>query len=64
MKLQNADECICVHCDGEGMVTGRICKQCNGHGVVLVKEWSCYQGIKAYSPTPKMQEAIDRLGTA
>lgn len=63
MTLLQKDEMICLQCDGDGMLNGHVCKSCNGHGIVVaVEDRPNHLRVTPYSPTPKMAEAIERLG--
>jgi DnaJ-class molecular chaperone len=59
-KHENEVEHTCLHCDGCGIVYNRICKSCNGHGVIAYDVYS--KKIGEYSATPEQLAAMKTLG--
>jgi DnaJ-class molecular chaperone len=53
-------EHTCLHCDGAGLYHGKLCKSCNGHGVIVYD--SHKQAIKEYSLTKEQLAAMETLG--
>lgn len=53
-----ASEMRCEHCDGCGIVNNKLCKECNGHGVVLYE----HNIVQKYSRTLEQSAAADKLG--
>lgn len=48
----------CIHCDGCGLVNNKLCKVCNGHGVITVNDY----GEQYYAPTDEQKRASMILG--
>lgn len=57
-KQINAEEMFCLHCDGAGLVNNKVCKSCNGHGVVAITR----NGSVDYKPTKEQLSAMKTLG--
>ena len=55
-------ESLCVHCDGCGMVNGKVCKACNGHGVLVTYSNNGFYFTDKYAPTKKQLQAMKTLG--
>jgi DnaJ-class molecular chaperone len=52
----------CIHCDGAGIVNNRLCKTCNGHGVVFcMNDHNCFR-VMEYAPTKEQLAAMETLG--
>jgi DnaJ-class molecular chaperone len=56
-KPVNEDQ-DCLDCDGCGLLKGRVCKSCNGHGIIA------FDGFRkhVYYPTPEQLHAMEVLG--
>lgn len=52
------EEQYCLHCDGCGIVSNKVCKVCNGHGVIRVNEY----GSNSYAPNDEQASAARKLG--
>jgi hypothetical protein len=59
-KRETEHEEECLHCDGCGMVTGRVCKSCNGHGVIVFDGYT--NKAHSYSLTEEQLAAMKTLG--
>lgn len=53
-------EQTCFHCDGCGIVYNKICKLCNGHGVIVYDTLN--HRVNEYSPTQEQLAAMETLG--
>ena len=61
MKTQpknKGQEQDCIHCGGAGIVNNRICKTCNGHGIVFCNGFH----VVKYAPTQEQLAAMEKLG--
>lgn len=54
------EEQVCLHCDGAGLYRGKLCKGCNGHGVVYVNT----NGSTPFAPTPEALSVREIVGAA
>lgn len=52
----------CIHCDGAGIVNNRLCKTCNGHGVVFCMNDRNGFRVSQYAPTKEQLAAMETLG--
>jgi DnaJ-class molecular chaperone len=61
-KQSKGREQDCSHCEGCGMINNRICKQCNGHGIVFIMEDNGFHSVNTYAPTQEQLVAMRTLG--
>ena len=59
LKNQEQD---CIPCSGAGILHNRICKHCNGHGVINVYNDGEFLHVSEYAPTKEQLRAMDTLG--
>ena len=59
-KRQPEDEQMCLHCDGAGIVSNKVCKECAGHGVIVMSKYDVKP--HSYRPTREQWEAVQKLG--
>jgi DnaJ-class molecular chaperone len=52
----------CTMCGGAGITNNRICKLCNGHGVIIYDANT--KRTHAYPPTQEQLKAIEILGVS
>lgn len=55
-------ESLCMHCDGGGLANSKLCKVCNGHGVLVTYQNNGFYHIDAYDPTKEQLAAMETLG--
>lgn len=55
---------ICLHCDGAGLLAGKLCGSCNGHGVVLAVHMPDGFAVRSYAPNEQQEHAASILGVA
>ena len=60
LKSNYEKEHICLHCDGAGLYHGKLCKGCNGHGVIVYNTHN--QTINEYDCTQEQLAAMETLG--
>lgn len=59
-KCEREYEHTCLHCDGCGLVNNKLCKSCNGHGVIAYDTYN--NRIVQYEPTEEQLAAMKTLG--
>jgi DnaJ-class molecular chaperone len=55
-------EVICLRCEGCGLINNKVCKSCNGHGVLARHSQNGFFHMTAYSPDKRQKNAQEKLG--
>lgn len=55
-------ESLCMHCDGCGLVHNKMCKNCNGHGILATYQNNGFYNTVAYAPTKNQVTVREKLG--
>lgn len=55
-------ESLCMHCSGTGISHSKLCKVCNGHGVLVTYQNNGFYHTEAYALTKKQLTAMETLG--
>lgn len=59
-QRQPENEQMCMHCDGAGIVSNKVCKECAGYGVIVLSKFDVRS--HSYSPNREQWEAMQKLG--